>query len=119
MINQHLTEIGIGFAGAYLIIKLVFEFLKARRHSEISSVLEVLAKLQQSVLASSHKIDELHSWHNVNDDEGMKVWYNRKSLENAITQLSNNIGLQTEILQKMVTNFSLLDQKIDQKLSGN
>jgi len=43
----------------------------------------------------------LHHWHDRDDEEGVKVWYVRKSLEEAIVALSKNIAKQTEIFQAM------------------
>lgn len=45
---------------------------------------------------STHgKIKDLHDWHNVNDDEGVKLWYTRnKTVEDTLHKM-------TEILDRM------------------
>jgi hypothetical protein len=47
------------------------------------------------------QVAELHRWHDRDDDEGVKVWYVRKSLEEAVEKLANNIAEQTRIFQEM------------------
>lgn len=49
----------------------------------------------------SRQIDDLWKWHAKEDDEGVKIWYVRRSLEDAIEKLAQNIGQQTQILQQM------------------
>lgn len=45
---------------------------------------------------STHsKIKDLHNWHNVNDEEGVKIWYTRnKAVEDTLEKM-------TEILDRM------------------
>lgn len=45
---------------------------------------------------------ELYKWHDVADEEGVKIWYVRRSLEEAIGKLSENIAKQTEIFQALI-----------------
>lgn len=47
------------------------------------------------------QIQDLYDWHNMKDDEGVMIWYVRKSLEEAIIKLATNIEKQTDILQQM------------------
>lgn len=47
------------------------------------------------------QVQDLWTWHNKEDDEGVKIWYVRKSLEEAITKLAENTAKQTEILQEI------------------
>lgn len=49
----------------------------------------------------SRQIDDLHDWHNKADDEGVKLWYVRRSLETAIVKLSENIELETKLLDRI------------------
>ena len=49
----------------------------------------------------SRQLEELHQWHDREDEDGVKVWYVRKTLESAIERLSENIATQTKILQEM------------------
>lgn len=48
----------------------------------------------------------LYKWHDKDDDDGVKVWYNRRGLEDAIEKmaeaiehLSNNVAQQTLVTQ--------------------
>ena len=44
---------------------------------------------------------DLWDWHNVNDQEGVKLWYVRRSLEDAIKDLSEAIQIQTNVLREI------------------
>jgi len=47
------------------------------------------------------QISELHEWHAISDAEGVKIWYVRRSLEEAILKLSDNLNKQTEVLAEI------------------
>ena len=47
---------------------------------------------------------DLHDWHNVQDDEGVKVWYVRKSLEQSIDRLAASTEKTNEVLQALHTD---------------
>ena len=49
----------------------------------------------------TRQIDDLHKWHAKEDDEGVKVWYVRRSLEETLRTLADNIGNQTAVLQEI------------------
>ena len=61
--------------------------------AQIKSLAELLNKI-------GIKIHDLHDWHNKEDDEGVKVWYVRKSLETAIEKLSDNIEKLTRVVEE-------------------
>lgn len=82
--EQYLTEVGVAGVLALLILDKVFAFVKKRNGGD-----------------QGRLIKDLWDWHNVHDTEGVKLWYVRKSLEDAIKQLADNIGVQTSVLRKM------------------
>lgn len=104
---EHGTSISIGAVLlAILIIREIFSLLRiSKRFGRIESCLK----------ETHDKIDDLHEWHNISDPNGVKIWYNRSSLEDAIKQLSKCIQHQNEIFQGMATEFQLMRQKIDNK----
>lgn len=68
----------------------------------IEVVKTLVAKNKRSDLATVAKqIQDLHEWHNKTDDDGVKVWYVRRSLEKAIDKLGDNLELQTKLLSEM------------------
>lgn len=44
------------------------------------------------------EMHDLWVWHNKEDDDGVKVWYVRRSLESAITKLAESIDIQSQVL---------------------
>lgn len=67
----------------------------------VETELETLAKQSQ----------DMYEWHNKSDGDGVKVWYVRQSLENALRDnakateaIARNIELQTRLLEEMISN---------------
>ncbi len=54
---------------------------------------------------------DLHEWHNKEDDDGVKIWYVRRSLEEAITKLSESIDLQTTLLTRLIDRVENMERR--------
>ena len=61
----------------------------------------------------SRQIDELWHWHNVEDSEGVKIWYVRRSLDDAILKLSHSIDVNTKLLDRIDRRLERLEGRID------
>lgn len=92
--EQQLLQLGVGGMFAILVIREVFSFLKERARCHQNKQMDVLA----------HQIAELHQWHAVTDEDGVKVWYVRRSLEQAIDKLTLTLDAQTQLLRELTTN---------------
>lgn len=90
--NPELISVGVGGTVAYIILREVFTFLNRRRNGFNGKCMKVLIA----------QVRELHEWHDRRDAEGVPVWYVRKSLEDAVGKLADNIGTQTQVLQNIV-----------------
>ncbi len=90
--EDQLLQIGAGGLFALLILREVFGFLKEKVRAQNNTAFDILAK----------QIQELHDWHAVTDEDGVKIWYLRRSLENAIEKLTNNLDIQTQLLRELV-----------------
>ena len=90
--EDQLLQVGAGGLFALLVIREVFSFLKERVRCSGNTMLEHMAK----------QIHEMHEWHAVTDEDGVKVWYVRRSLENALEKLSHTLDAQTQLLREMV-----------------
>jgi ubiquinone biosynthesis protein UbiJ len=71
------------------------------RTDRIEDKMEILLK----------KTEEMYEWHNKSDPDGVKIWYVRQSLENALRDnakateaIARNIELQTRLLEEMIGN---------------
>jgi hypothetical protein len=94
---ETLTQLGAAGAFGIFVILLVREFPKliaALRNSRRNEVVSFTVE-------DRRLLRDLHDWHDKEDAEGVKVWYVRRSLEEAITKLSENIEKQTEILTEI------------------
>lgn len=69
-------------------------------------------QLKEDVRKTKSKIEILYDWHNVSDEDGLKVWYVKKSLENTIVKLSDAIIQLSASLREVV----LIQQQIKQDI---
>jgi len=104
------TQHGLAFAAVVIALWITRELLRMMRTPKKDALLDSLIK---SVRDIKDKTDDLHEWHNKTDQEGVKVWYVRRSLEQAIKELSKNIGHQTEIFQAILGDLKLMNQKLN------
>jgi hypothetical protein len=88
---EHLGELSSGGIFAVLLVWMVLNFL-GRKKDKVCVDPEKLAK----------QVQDLWVWHNKEDDEGVKIWYVRKSLEDAINKLAENIEQQTNIFRELI-----------------
>lgn len=58
-------------------------------------------------------VEELHKWHSKEDEDGVKVWYVRKTLEAAIDKLADNISVQTKILERMHAEDNVTRKRVE------
>ena len=83
--EQQLLQLGAGGLFALLVLREVFGFLKERVRYTHNAALEQMAK----------EVHEMHEWHAVTDEDGVKVWYIRRSLENT---LDNFAGASVKLM---------------------
>ena len=103
--TSKLLELSIGLGAAALVLKIIFDFLKPvldkflgsdKKEPSIARQVESCCEILQGM---RHKVDELHSWHNVRNADGVPVWYVPSALEKAIQALAANINEQTAVLR--------------------
>lgn len=74
-------------------------------------------KRQEAFDLMASQTQQLFDLHNQRDDDGVPVWYVRRSLENAIEKLADNIGTQTTLLGSLVERVGQMGTLLD-KLRG-
>lgn len=97
---------------AFIVGDKAINFLKTRG-IDLGEIHEI--RLAVDGCGKCHKnVEELHDWHNVTDEDGIRKWYTRPSLERAIIALSENSTEQTSILKELVSQQKL--QREEHKL---
>ena len=68
-----------------------------------------------SVLTEEERtwVRELHEWHAKEDSDGVKIWYIRQSLANAIAAVATSVNAQTRALEAIFTKLEAIDDKVD------
>jgi hypothetical protein len=79
---------------------------------------ERIANIETLCYDLKKKTDELHKWHDMVDSDGVKIWYVRKSLEDAIVKLADNIAVQTEIMREIVVSIKKTDEDVQKIKDG-
>lgn len=103
-----LVQLGVGGIFCVMVLRLVFDFLNKRKNGKNGVCLtsELVKQIQ-----------DLWDWHAKTDEEGVKVWYVRRSLEKAITRLAENTDTQTKVLSELVHEIRDMRRDIEQKPS--
>ena len=79
--------------------------------ADIKSLNIKVDRVEEELETLSKQSEEMYNWHDKSDADGVKVWYVRQSLENALRDnakateaIARNIELQTRLLEEMITN---------------
>lgn len=81
----------------------------------VDKVLNMLRSRGIDLQVIARQVAELHRWHDVSDSEGVKIWYVRRSLEEAIDKLADNIELETKLLDRIDRRLEKLEDRLLQK----
>ncbi len=57
-------------------------------------------------------VEDLHKWHDKEDDDGVKIWYVRKSLEQSIRKLPIAIEKQRELMSSLMKVFDKIQNDL-------
>jgi outer membrane murein-binding lipoprotein Lpp len=79
--------------------------------ADIKTLNNKVDDLEVDMKKLSKQSEDMYDWHNKSDADGVKVWYVRQSLENALRDnakateaIARNIELQTRLLEEMISN---------------
>ena len=100
------TQLGVGGIFAIIILREVFGFLAKKRDKNGGSSAQTdMFTLLRAIEAGTAELVRLHD---VKDEDGVPVWYVRKSLERQIERLvmgvasmTKAVDAQTDVLEKL------------------
>lgn len=81
--------------------------MQERIEKETSEIRSTISRLDQQIIHTSIKTDEMYNWHNLSDDSGGKVWYVKKSMYDSVEKIYEIQRQQNEILKQQA---SILDK---------
>ena len=76
---------------------------------------EDLSEVKTRLEHAERLLEELHSWHNKEDENGVKLWYNKPSTERAITAME---GRTVEVINE-VENLCQAMQEVITVIKGS
>jgi len=98
----------IGLIGIILITS-IREFIAWLGKKNLLNTEQRLGNIEKAIFAMTKQISDLHEWHDKSDQDGVKVWYVRQSLETALRDnaqavmaIAKNSELQTRLLEEML-----------------
>ena len=68
----------------------------------MGELLRVMGDVSRRQEDMRKQLDDLWEWHAKTDEDGVRVWYVRKSLERNVESLTHNIASQTELMKRML-----------------
>jgi len=110
--DSAILQLGVGGIFAVLVIQMVLNFIKPMMPNifGVNAQDEATKEITKILYEIRHLTKELHTWHDRRDEDGVPVWYIRRSLEDsieklaeAVTALSLNASAQTHALEQIVT----------------
>lgn len=103
--DDMMTQLGVGGILAILMVREVLNFLKSKQPTQNGETQRLFVKLDQV----TRHVADLHKWHDKTDEDGVPVWYIRRSFEDAVekladavTQLAASSSVQTKVLEDLV-----------------
>lgn len=106
MVDPSVLELGAGGLLAFMIIREVLNFVAKWKTGQGAGSTQLMIK----------QVQDLYDWHNINDDDGVKRWYVKQSLEDSVRSVADAITAQNKILlQLTATNDALL--KVIEKIT--
>ena len=110
------------FEGINTVSKKLDKIDEENRVEKISSDIKILKSklddVEEDIASLSRQTEEMYEWHNKSDPDGVKIWYVRQSLENALRDnakateaIARNIELQTRLLEEMIQNQRALSKE--------
>lgn len=109
--EQVSQQYGLAAAAIVFAIWIVRELTAIRKRDKIDKMCDSLVEINTKLDKQGRQIKDLYEWHDVKDNEGVRLWYVRRSLEEAIKELSDNIARQTEVFSGLVTEIRLMTKK--------
>jgi hypothetical protein len=104
--NSVLMQLGVGGLLAYLVIKEVLGFVTKWKNGRNGNSDRDQRRIMHQI---NERLDRLYDMHDQKDDDGVYVWYIRRSLGDAIEHLAENIAKQTQAFDRLIM---LLEQQV-------
>jgi len=120
--SETLIQLGVGGIVALLVLKSVFDFLKTTKFGRngrptveelLRKVVDTNSALAEQMRVVTQEVHDMWMWHSQTDDEGVKVWYVRKSLENAINTLADNVDREIGLLERLDRRLERVEERME------
>jgi len=98
-----IEQLTLGGVVAVLVIREVLDFLRDHRNNK---------KNDKPDGEMHQQLHDLWAWHDVRDEDGIPVWYMRRSLETALTSLVAEMKTTNSLMRENIKDGHTLRQNI-------
>ena len=81
----------------------------------ITGLQSELEDISESSKNTNNIVKELYQWHSVVNEDGVRLWYIRPSLERTLEKLRDSIDNQTSLSKELVNEFKMLNNELHKK----
>ena len=81
---------------------------------DVVDIKALVADMEDNFCSARKKIDQLYSWHDREDDDGVKVWYIRTTLEKSLGQLTDTLEKQNRLIMNQIKRISELERDVQE-----
>ena len=80
------------------------------KFSRLAEVIRIISEVSTRQQIMCKQTEDLWNWHERADEDGVKVWYIKKSLEKHVETLATNETTQTEVMKRIVEQLEKQNQ---------
>ena len=110
---ENITLVGLIVVVVGMFLKEIFAWLREKNlqnsESRMTAIETKLSSIQTTIEMISDQSSDMYEWHNKSDQDNVKIWYVRQSLENAVKDtgkaiavMAKNSELQTRLLSELI-----------------
>lgn len=119
MIPEPFTQIGLMCAIIAVILDKTLPLIQKkngndphkRMQDDMTAAKQQLTRLELDLSSIKRYTGELHRWHDKEDEDGVKIWYIRSSLERAIHKLAEAADAQTRLMEKVINDLDEMKKR--------
>lgn len=109
ILNQYGMVVAIIFMVVWMLSKII-PMIQKKRNGKANSFY-CSDKMEKCITETYIKMLELYKMHDQKDSDGSYVWYVKKSLQDAIEKLADNIDRQTNVFRELSLRLELRGEK--------
>lgn len=112
LVGDNIATVGTVGVLCLLILKEVFKFIKSRNSNGVltdQAIVDIIARFNHL----AHQSNDVHGWLGKEDADGVKLYYNRKSLATSIDKLCESVDKHSQIGDRILIKCVDIEKTVD------